>query len=55
MKFAQSTMFALLVLPVALLPGGQAYSQQASFAVAVTLHSASQSAAAAQLCPGANL
>ena len=52
MKLAKSMMLASLVLPAALLTGGQAHSQQASFAVAVTLHSASQSAAAAQLCPG---
>lgn len=40
-----------LILPAALLIAGVAHAQQASFTVAVTLHSASKAMAAAQLCP----
>ena len=39
------------ILPAALLLGGFAHAEQASFAVSVTLHSASKALAAMQLCP----
>ena len=51
MKCMKATSLTTLVTAAALLSCGAAGAQQASFAVAITLHAASKPLAAAQLCP----
>ena len=51
MRLARASLLTALFIPAALLSGGSAYGQQASFAVASTLHAASKPIALAQLCP----
>lgn len=51
MNTVKTKAITYLVIPACLLLSGAAHSQQASFAVAVTLHSASVPDAARQLCP----
>jgi hypothetical protein len=51
MKFTQASLLRSFIATAALLGCGAASAQQASFAVAVTLHAASKPMAAAQLCP----
>jgi hypothetical protein len=51
MKFIKASLLIWLIATSALLACGAASAQQASFAVAVTLHAASKPLAASQLCP----
>jgi hypothetical protein len=51
MKFNTASLLTSLIAAAALLGCGAASAQQASFAVAITLHAASKPLAAAQLCP----
>jgi hypothetical protein len=51
MKFIKASLLTSLIAMSALLACGIATAQQASFAVAVTLHAASKPLAASQLCP----
>ena len=51
MTLTQTSLLAILGIPLALLAGGAAHGQQASFAVAITLHAASKPMTVAQLCP----
>ena len=51
MRFTKATFFTSLIATAALLTCGAAGAQQASFAVAVTLHAAAKPMSAAKLCP----
>jgi hypothetical protein len=51
MRFNKAPLLNSLMLAVALVTGGGAYAQQASFAVAITLHTAMKPLTASQLCP----
>ena len=53
MRFNKASLLFSLVCPASLLMGGAAQAQQASFAVAVTLHAVAKPMSAAQLCPRA--